>query len=153
MHQLFDELDSNGNLIQAGVILVPGLKLPEGHRWVEHEISLSEVKASKRVYIEQQRDLSCFSSVNAIGYTWQTDSKSQTLLANALMLAQLGITPVPPTWRTLDNIDVSVTLDDLKAIVLATAIKTQAAYSQSWTLKAAVDAATTIEEVESIIWT
>ena len=116
MKQLYDELDAQGNIIRSNILLVPGLSLPEGHSWVEHTITLEEAKASKKTEIEEARNKACFIPVSAIGHTWQVDTRSQTLLSSAILLAQIGATPVPPTWRSIDNVDVPVTLDDLKTI-------------------------------------
>lgn len=152
MKQLYDEYDANNNLVATNILLIPGLKLPEGHRWEVHLPSIEELKSEKRSYIENNKLNTRLQPVSALGYTWQADTLSQTLLTSAILLAQIGAAPVPPTWRTLDNIDVSVSLDDLKTIAGAMAAQTQYAYSTSWNLKARVDAATTAEELASIVW-
>lgn len=147
MKQLYDELDENLNIVSYNIKLIPGLVLPEGHTWVPHVPTLQEVKQDLLSQILSKREASCVTPVSAIGYTWQADAGSQSLLTQAILLTQLGVTPVPPTWRTLDNQDVPVTLEDLKAIALAIAVQVQTAYSLSWQQKATVEAATTIEEL------
>lgn len=152
MRQLYDELDADGNIIQYNIMLIPGMRLKEGHSWIEHIPLLSEVKLEKITTIENKRNEKCFAPITVLGHTWQVDSRSQSLLTSAILLSEIGVTPVPSTWRSLDNIDVPVTLADLKSIAGAAAAQTQYAYSQSWELKAAVAAASTVEEVQSIEW-
>lgn len=151
MKQLFDEIDASGNVMASGILLVPGLTLPEGHQWVPHLPSIETVKAEKKLEIETRRNYFCFKPVDAIGYTWQSDQRSQDLINSAILLAQLNISQ-PTTWRTLDNQDIVVTLDDLKAIASAIAAQTQLAYQTSWELKAELEVATTREQVAQIVW-
>ena len=152
MKQLYDEFDAQDNIVQRSILLVPGLQLPEGHYWKEHTISLSEIQQEKLTYIENIRNEKCFTPISVLGHTWQVDSRSQTLLTSAILMAEIGVTPTPPYWRSLDNIDVPVTLNDLKSIAAATAGQTQYAYSKSWQLKAAVMSATSVEEANLIEW-
>ena len=152
MKQLYDELDIDNNIVASSITLVPGLKLSEGHRWVEHMPVLEEVKAQKLAEIADMRVTAKFLPVVVSGNTWQVDSVSQSLITNSILLDQLGILPIPATWRTYDNIDVPASTELLKSIALEAAAQTGRAYTQSWELKAAVEAATTVEEVTSIQW-
>ena len=111
---------------------------------------LAEAKAAKKRQIEAERDAACEQPVTALGRTWDADRRSQELLASAIALAQAGA-PLPPVWRDYDNSDMPVTsIADLLAISGAIAAQTQQAYATSWARKAAVDAATTIDEVEAV---
>lgn len=152
MKQLYDQIDQYGNIIASGILLVPGLTLPEGHEWVKHTPSIESLRAEKRIEVEQHRNNVCFKPVSVIGYLWQADQRSQDLLSSAIMLAQIGAAPTPSTWRTLDNQDISVTLDNLKAIAAAIALQTQGAYQHSWDLKQLILQATTQEELDQVIW-
>jgi hypothetical protein len=152
MKQLYDELDSEGNIVYSNILLIPGLNLPTGHRWVEHVQTLEEAKHDKRTEIESIKAIKCFEPVDALGHTWQADARSQSLISSAVLLAQIGAAPSPTSWRTLDNIDVAITLADLKTIAGTIAYYTQQAYTQSWQLKALTNAATTIPEVNNILW-
>ena len=149
MQQLYDELDENQVVVQT-LKLIPGLTLPEGHTWVLHQPTIQEERQALLSQIFQNREIKCQQPVLALGQQWQADSISQSLLSQAILLAQIQAAPVPPTWRTLDNQDISVTLDDLKAIAFAIAAQTQLAYSRSWELKALVASATTIDELNAI---
>lgn len=153
MKQLYDELDANGNIVASAIMLIPGLKLPEGHSWVEHIPSLEDIKATRNIYVNNCKDVACYMPIAYNGYEWQADSRSQSLLSSAILLAQIGVAPAPSTWRSLDNIDVPVDLDFLKGLAGAMAYQTQQAYAKSWTLKAQIAAASTAEAVNAIDWT
>ena len=110
---------------------------------------LAEAKAAKKRQIEAERDAACWQPVTALGRTWDADKRSQELLASAITLAQAG-GPLPAVWRDHDNNDMPVTdIADLLAIAGAIIQQVQTAYATSWARKAAVDAATTIEEVNA----
>ncbi|TCS72094.1 uncharacterized protein DUF4376 [Sulfuritortus calidifontis] len=110
---------------------------------------LDAAKAAKRERINAERDAKCVADVTVHDRRWQADKRSQELLAQAVSLAQAGL-PLPAVWRDADNNDMPVTsIADLLAIAGAIAQQVQAAYAESWARKAAVDAATTIEEVEA----
>ena len=110
---------------------------------------LVEAKPAKKRQIEAERDAACDQPVTALGRTWDADKRSQELLASAITLAQAGA-PLPTVWRDHDNDNMPVTsIADLLAISGAIAAQVQQAYATSWMRKAAVDAATTIDEVNA----
>jgi hypothetical protein len=111
---------------------------------------LAEAKAAKKRQIEAERGAQCEQPVQALGRTWDADQRSQELLNGTIALAQAGGS-LPTVWRDHDNDNMPVTsLAELLAIADAIAAQTQAAYARSWARKAAVDAATTIEEVNAV---
>lgn len=111
---------------------------------------LAEAKAAKKRQIEAERDAACEQPVTALERTWDADKRSQELLNGAIALAQAG-GPIPAVWRDRDNNDMPITdISDLLAIAGAIAQQVQQAYATSWERKAAVDAATTIEDVNAV---
>jgi hypothetical protein len=98
------------------------------------------------------RYVNVFTTVSGVEYEWQADTNSQQLISNSVVMAINGIASAPPVWRTFDNIDVLVTLDDLKTIANTMVEQTRLAYYHSFELKAAVDAATTQAELDAITW-
>ena len=110
---------------------------------------LQQAKTAKKRQIETDRDDACYQPVTALGHTWDADKRSQDLLGQAIALAQAGL-PLPAVWRDRDNNDMPVTsINDLLAIAGAIAQQVQTAYATSWARKAAVDSATTIDEVDA----
>ena len=111
---------------------------------------LAEAKAAKKRQIGAERDAACEQPVTALGRTWDADKRSQELLNGVIALAQSG-GPIPAVWRDRDNDDMPIAgLSDLLAIAGAIAQQVQQAYTTSWARKAAVDAATTIYEVNAV---
>lgn len=112
--------------------------------------SLEDVKSVKLTQIENERDAACIVNVTAHGRPWQADTRSQALMSQAIALASAGL-PLPPVWRDAENNDMTLTgLSDLLSIAGAIALQVQEAYTTSWVRKAAVESATTIEEVQAI---
>lgn len=109
---------------------------------------LETLKEAKLAQIILDRDAACYADVEVIGHTWQADFRSQALLSSAILMAQSEVY-TPTTWRTADDVNVSVTLADLVQIAGTIAAQTEVAYAASWARKAVVDAATTAEEVEA----
>jgi len=130
-----------------------GATVTRGAYWIEiAPDNLTRAKTTKRNEINRERAWRCTWNVAALGYVWQADMASQDLLNKAIMLASNGL-PLPSVWRTVDNYDMPITsINDLLAIAGAIGVQTQTAYSTSWTLKAQVDAATTVEEVAAVVW-
>ncbi len=152
MSKEFDELDSNGNVVRMRFKPQPGYIVPENHSLVPHVVPLYIAKVLKKEYIETERNKHCFKNVSALGYTWQADKRSQELITSAIQFATLGISPTPLTWRTFNNEDIEVSLDDLKTIASAMILQTQEAYTMSWNYKQQINNATTIEELETVVW-
>lgn len=107
------------------------------------------LKLEKHIQIERERDAERWADITALGHTWQADAGTQQTLASAILLAQAGVY-TPSVWRDRDNGDVTVTLADLVTLAGTMAAQTQAAYARSWTRKAALAAATTVEVVEAV---
>lgn len=118
--------------------------------------SLAELKEEKARQVDLWRTQARYAdvtvTVGGVDHTWQVDEGSQQLIMNAITVYSLGIAPLPPTWRTSDDIDVSVTLDDLKAIASAAVTQTSLAFYHSFQLKNQIEAATTPEQLDAIVW-
>ena len=111
---------------------------------------VAEAKAAKRAQINAERDAATIAPVEALGRTWQADEASQALLNKAITLAAAGL-PLPPVWRDIDNVDLSITdIAQLLAIGGAMAAATQAAYATAFARKDALDEAMTTAEIDDI---
>ena len=149
---LYSEIDKDGKIVADRIYLTPGVKLPEGHRWVLYTPPISEKKINKKEYINTKRNYRCTIPVVYLTKEWQADKRSAELLNNAILLDYLDIMPAPSIWRSLDNTNIEVTLQDLKNIAALIAANTQEAYTKSWQLKDSIDSATTTEEISVITW-
>ena len=153
----YDEVNEEGEIVARKVRLLPTTPpLTPGHRWVPWEPTLGEEKQIKRERINRDRTYQCVATiaaeVNGVSYNWQADERSQQMILASIVLASVGVVDVPAVWRTEDNINVPVTLQDLKNIARAMFLQTNNAFLKSWTLKAMLEQATSISEVESIQW-
>lgn len=111
---------------------------------------VADAKAVKRAEIIADKERECHVDVQALGHTWQADEYSQLMLDKAVSSYSIGI-PLPPAWRTRANVNVPVTgIETLSAIIGAIAANTNAAYVRMWTRKAALDAATTLPEIDEV---
>lgn len=112
--------------------------------------SLETVKTQKLTQIEQDKLQQMASNVTVHGRPWQTDFTSVSNLTQEIMTVQAGVL-LSPFWRDANN--ESMLLTSVQQLIdIASAIKTQKlqAYSVSWDRKAAVEAATTVEQVHII---
>jgi len=119
-------------------------------------LALSAGQTSKKQQIDDWRDAACVSNVSVTlggaAHQFQADQRSQALISGAIVGAVAGISAPPSIWRSVDNINVPITIADLKAIGLAMVDQTNVAYEHSWALKAAVDAAATQADLDAIVW-
>ena len=107
-------------------------------------------KAAKYAQIERDRDMAATANVVVFGRPWNADFRSQTLLSQAITLANAGL-PLPSGWRDANNEIMPISsVDDLLAIAGAIAEQVQNAYAQSWARKDALAAVTTPEEVDAV---
>lgn len=141
--------DSAGKIVVIDVLgpLPNGLSLS-----LPSDVQLSRKKDSKLIEIETERDKACVQNVVAGGYTWQVDTRSQSLIRDAIARSYRG-KGLPPVWRSADNVNVPLTdVAQLEAIEDAVALNVQQAYARSWQRKESVANAKTIQEVEAIVW-
>jgi hypothetical protein len=119
-------------------------------------MTLVQAQSAQNALINASRDSACAANVAAMvsgtSHSWQADDRSVALLNGAITVAQNG-GALPPAWRTADNINVTIAaLADLLAIANAISSQVQAAYAKSWTLKANIAAATTVAQVQAVVW-
>ncbi len=111
---------------------------------------LQAIKAAKLAQIERDRDAACYANVSVFGRPWQADPRSQSLMATAILLVNIGV-PLPAAWRDADNSNMPLThVSQLVQIAGAIAAQTEAAYATSWARKTALEAATTAAEVGAV---
>lgn len=91
------------------------------------------------------------------GDSWDADEATSNRIANALSMvreAQAQGIPTPPAipWRTADNKDRILTIAELTAMGAAVFQAQQVVWAKQAALKNAIEAATTVEEVEGVQW-
>lgn len=112
--------------------------------------SLEEVKTAKINELKGVRDVKEVEPVQYIDHRYDFDTKSFDRI-NAAIIA-LDQTHGTIGWTTADNSVVEVNADALRGVIASAAIRSNALHVIYRELKEAVNAATTISEVDSISW-
>lgn len=118
--------------------------------------ALQDLKDARKVYVNTSRATANTTSFPFAGYTIATDALSRSDIDGVNgEVANTGALPQgwPGGWKTLENTYVSIP-DVATWKTFYTAMVNQGSFNfgKAQTLKAAIDAATTVEEVEAIVW-
>ena len=118
--------------------------------------SLDDFKAAKRIEINTARAAANLSSFQFAGKQIAADELSQRDIDKvALKVARSGELPIdfPGTWKAMDNTYVPIPdVETWDAFMDAMIAKGTSNFMHSETLKAAIAAATTVEEIQAITW-
>lgn len=117
---------------------------------VEIVVTLNEAKERKITELKILRDAKELEPVQYIDHLYDFDTKAFDRI-NAAIIA-LDQTHGTIGWTTADNQVVEVTADALRGVIASAAIRSNALHVIYRELKEAVNAATTVSEVESISW-
>lgn len=110
---------------------------------------IEEIKASKIAELKTARDTEEISPIPYGGYMWDFDDKAQMRISGAITV--LGDKTI--TWTSADNQEIkNVNAGDLKGVVGAAAIRSNAVHVKYRELKAMVEQAKTIDDVNAIHW-
>lgn len=112
--------------------------------------SLDELKANKITELKSIRDTKEVDDIQVNGYPYDYDEKARERI-NAAIIA-LDLTGGTITWTLADNTDKEVSANDLRFVIAMVAQRSNVLHTQYRHLKEAVNAATTISEVDSISW-
>lgn len=112
--------------------------------------TLAEAKASKIAEFKSIRDAQEVADIQVNGYLYDYDEKAREHI-NAAIIA-LDLTGGTITWTLADNTDKEVSANDLRYVIAMVAQRSNVLHTQYRHLKEAVNAATTISEVDSISW-
>lgn len=130
--------------------------LAEQQAWVDG--ALDRAKLARRKLINAARDAEEAAGFAYLGKTFDADAQAIKRLYGAAMAAQAAIaggatpTAVMVTWTCADGSTIDLTYQQVAAIPGVMAQVAAALHAKARTLKAQVDAATTIAEVEAIVW-
>lgn len=121
-------------------------------------VSLSLAKVNKRAQINAARDDEEAGGFSYLGKRFDSDAQAIKRLYGAAMAAQAAIaggatpTDVMVTWTTADGTTIDLTYQQAAAVPVVMAQVAGGLHAKARTLKAQVDAATTVEQVEAIAW-
>lgn len=112
--------------------------------------TLEKIKDAKIAELKAQRDAREVEPINYQGYSFDYDSKARERIAAAIVALEVAGASATLTWTTADNQDVSVTAADLRAIVAAVAVRSNALHIAYRKAKAQVEAAGYADEVRAV---
>lgn len=112
--------------------------------------SLQEIKAAKIAELKAQRDAAEVEPIEYNGHSFDYDDKARDRISAAIIALELQGEGATIEWTTADNKDVKVTADDLRMVIAAVAVRSNALHTAYRKAKAQVEAAGTAEEVRAI---
>lgn len=129
----------NGRLMFADEIADINLSVP-----------LEEIKANKIAQLKTARDTEEQSPILHNNYYWDFDDKAIQRINGAIIALSNGGTI---TWTSAENEEIrSVNADDLRGVISASAVRSNELHVKYRQLREQVERATTLEEVESVVW-
>lgn len=134
-----------------------GKHLWGGSGWIlDPEYSeLAEAKVIRWEFVKTARTRHIDSGLTTPYGDFQTAPPERQNITDAVLLAQTLASqsqPVSIDWTLADNSVVTLGLTEIVTVGLLLGQKVQEAHAHARTLRAAIDAATTVEEVEAVSW-
>lgn len=112
--------------------------------------SLDSVKEHKILTLKIQRDNLEVEPIAYNGHSYDYDSKARDRISAAIIALELQGEGATIEWTTADDTNVKVTANDLRMVVAAVAVRSNALHTAYRAAKAKVEAAGTAEEVRAI---
>lgn len=116
----------------------------------ETEEPIENIRTRKIVELKRQRDAAEVEPVEYGGHLYDYDSKARDRISAAIIALDVQGEGAKISWTTADNEDAVVTAADLRAIVAAVAVRSNAFHIAYRTAKAQVEAAGTADEVRAV---
>jgi len=113
--------------------------------------SLADAKTEKLAEIESAYNAAIVAAVPYLGTTFEADEYSQNLITRVLV-ASGGSLPADFFWVDSTNQQVVMTYAELQGLANAILLRGQQAFVHRQQLKATVDSAASIPEVNSVVW-
>ena len=132
-----------------------------GEAWEYEEIpvppepeppTLEEVKEQKINELKAVRDAKEMEPVLYAEHKFDFDSKSYERITAAIYALDMQGDTSTISWTLADNSSTPVTANDLRGVIAAAAVRSNALHTTYRTLKAQVQAAETVADVATIVW-
>ncbi len=119
---------------------------------VTHEEEPLEVIKQRKIdELKYQRDTAEVEPIEYNGNSFDYDEKARDRINAAIIALSLQGEGASIDWTTADNADVKVTANDLRMVIAAVAVRSNALHTAYRKAKEKVEAATTKEEVENVV--
>lgn len=112
--------------------------------------ALQEIKTAKIAELKAERDSKEVEPITYNGYSFDYDTKARERINAAIIALDVQGADASIDWTTADDNDVSVTATDLRAIVAAVAVRSNALHIAYRKAKAQVAAVGSAEEVNAV---
>lgn len=119
---------------------------------IHAEEPIENVKQHKIMELKRQRDAAEVEPVEYGGHLYDYDSKARERINAAIIALDQQGADADIAWTTADDNDVTVTGADLRAVIAAVAMRSNALHVKYRTLKHQVQECKTMEELEAIKW-
>lgn len=116
----------------------------------ETEEPIENVKQRKIMELKRQRDAAEVEPIEYGGYIYDYDSKARDRIAAAIIALDVQGEGASISWTTADNDDAVVTVQDLRAIVAAVAVRSNLLHIAYRAAKTQVEAAQSKAEIDTI---
>lgn len=126
--------------------------LPEGATLTAPEKTLDEAKADKVQQLKWSRDAAEVEPIEYDGNKYDYDDKARDRINAAIIALDTMGEGASIEWTTADNTNVTVTANDLRAVIAAVAVRSNILHVKYRQLKSQCEAAETAEELAQIVW-
>lgn len=117
---------------------------------MREEEPIENVKQRKILMLKRQRDAAEVEPVEYGGYLYDYDSQARDRIAAAIIALDVQGEGAKISWTTADNEDAEVTAQDLRMIIAAVAVRSNALHTAYRAAKAKVEAAQSKDEIDTI---
>ena len=116
----------------------------------EEEEPIENISARKIMELKLQRDAAEVEPVEYGGYLYDYDSQARDRIAAAIIALDVQGDGAKISWTTANNEDAVVTAQDLRMIIAAVAVRSNALHTAYRAAKAQVEAAQSKDEIDTI---
>ena len=117
---------------------------------IHAEEPIEILRERKIMELKRLRDSKEVEPVEYGGYLYDYDSKARDRISAAIIALELQGEGATIEWTTADDTNVKVTANDLRMVIAAVAVRSNALHTAYRAAKAKVEAAGTAEEVRAI---
>ena len=119
--------------------------------YIPPEPTLEELKAAKLAALKAERDIKEVEPIEYNGNSFDYDEKARDRINAAIIALELQGDSASLAWTTADNTDATVTAADLKNIIAAVAVRSNALHVAYRAAKEQVAAAQNKEDLDAIV--
>lgn len=117
---------------------------------VHEEEPLEVLRQRKIAELKYQRDKAEVQPIEYNGNLYDYDEKARDRINAAIIALDVQGADASIDWTTADNADVKVTADDLRMVIAAVAVRSNALHTSYRAAREQVEATSTAEEVEAV---